>query len=109
MIDHEYTKEIVCPYCGYEFSNSWEYDGECGEDQCSECDKYFQWTRNVSVDYSTSHACEKNKEEHEWSEWIYADYTDETKHNEVEDYYFRYCEQCGKYERAKLKELQKEN
>ena len=27
MKEHEYTKEIVCPWCGYEYSDSWE----CGE------------------------------------------------------------------------------
>jgi DNA-directed RNA polymerase subunit RPC12/RpoP len=24
-IDCQYTDEIICPYCGYEFGDSWEY------------------------------------------------------------------------------------
>lgn len=27
-IDHEYTDEVVCPFCGYEESDSWEYKGD---------------------------------------------------------------------------------
>ena len=33
-INTEYTNEITCPICGYEFSDSWEYDLDCGEDTC---------------------------------------------------------------------------
>lgn len=57
-IDHEYTDEIVCPFCGNEFSDSFEY-GE-GEDigliECGECEKEFYATRNISVSYSTKKA-----------------------------------------------------
>ena len=55
-IDHEFTKEIVCPYCGYIHSESYEFgNGEegDGEDECGECGKKFRWSRMVSVDYST--------------------------------------------------------
>jgi len=46
-IDHKFTNEIVCPYCGYEFSDSWEYldpsndshDGEEIDVECLECGK----------------------------------------------------------------------
>ena len=30
-IKHKYTKEIVCPYCGYEFSDSWDYSSDLEE------------------------------------------------------------------------------
>ncbi len=58
-IDHEYTDEIVCPFCGYKFSDSWEYEGD-SEDigllECDDCNKSFYATRNVSVDYCTEKA-----------------------------------------------------
>ena len=55
-IEHEYTDEIVCPYCGNEFSDSWELgDGEdIGELECDECNKKFTAYRNLSKPtYST--------------------------------------------------------
>ena len=44
-IDHEYTKEIVCPYCGAELSDSWKFE----DDDFHECDcgKKFISTRDV--------------------------------------------------------------
>ena len=56
-IEHEYTDEIVCPYCGYEFGYSYEYDDgyleDCGLVECGECDKEFYAIRNISITYST--------------------------------------------------------
>lgn len=52
-IDHEYTDEIVCPHCGYEHSDSWEYE-EDGEEDCHECGKPFYSGRDLSVTYWTS-------------------------------------------------------
>ena len=37
-IDHEYTDEIVCPYCGYEFSDSFEISSEEEDLGLIECD-----------------------------------------------------------------------
>lgn len=58
-INHEYTNEITCPYCGFEFGDSWEIDGD-SEDlgllDCEECYKEFYATRNISIDYSTEKA-----------------------------------------------------
>ncbi len=39
-IYHEYTDEIICPHCGEEMMDSWEYS-EDGEDECWECGKKF--------------------------------------------------------------------
>ncbi len=50
--DHEYTSEIVCPHCGYEFSDSWEA-GE-GKSECYECKGKFEVERIVDVNYCTS-------------------------------------------------------
>lgn len=56
-IDHEFTDNAVCPYCGHENLDSWELgdrgDDECGEDECGKCGKEYTWTRHVTVDYST--------------------------------------------------------
>lgn len=56
-IDHEYTGEIVCPACGYEFGDSWEsfLDGTHSEteEECPECGAKFKVTQNVEVTYST--------------------------------------------------------
>ncbi len=56
-IDHEITSEIVCPYCGYEEGDSWEWQhflelGECSG-ECGECGKEFYITMDVDVTYST--------------------------------------------------------
>lgn len=59
-IDHEYTDEIVCPWCGYKMSDSWEMSDD-GEYDC-DCGKSFEYTRNYSVDYSTSRTrCKHNE------------------------------------------------
>ena len=44
--------EITCPICGYEFSDSWEYDLDRGEDTCEGCGATLQWSREVEVSYS---------------------------------------------------------
>ena len=51
-IDCNWTDEVVCPYCGAEFSDSWEYEDE-GEEYCEDCDKCFTYQRNVIVSYSS--------------------------------------------------------
>lgn len=58
------TEEVVCPYCGYEFEDSWEFvDEEITE--CGECGKEFIISEYVDVTYSTSKlynctSCNKN-------------------------------------------------
>jgi len=68
MIDHEYTDEIVCPYCGCEVSDSWEYG--CDDDviDCSECGKKFRYYRDTHVTYNTRKICVENGNQHEWDE-----------------------------------------
>lgn len=50
-IDHSYTSEIVCPHCGYKFSDSWEV--ESNEVECGECEKKFEVERHDERTYST--------------------------------------------------------
>ena len=55
-IDCEGTSEIVCPWCGVEYMDSFEmggYHNNDGEDKCESCEKPFRWSRNITVDYST--------------------------------------------------------
>lgn len=56
-IDCSCTDEIVCPHCGYEFSDSWEnfqYDDECIEGiECEKCEKEFNVERNISISYNS--------------------------------------------------------
>jgi len=47
----DYTNEVVCPHCGYTFSDSWEMSE--GEYNCHDCERKFELTRNVEVTYST--------------------------------------------------------
>jgi DNA-directed RNA polymerase subunit RPC12/RpoP len=59
--------KIVCPYCFFEESDSWEYnnDLEYGEIeiQCPECSKTFTVNMNVTVKYSTTKIDKENQDE----------------------------------------------
>jgi hypothetical protein len=50
-IDHTLTDEIVCPYCGYEFGDSYEYSE--GQTWCEDCGKEFSFYKYVSVTYTS--------------------------------------------------------
>ena len=53
-IDHEYTDNIVCPHCGEEERDSWEYSEDSGSATCGECRLAFHYERETSVTYTTS-------------------------------------------------------
>lgn len=53
-IDHKYTDEIVCPYCGYKESDSWEYNHNSDDMECTGCGKKFHYERNIEVTYTTN-------------------------------------------------------
>jgi len=95
-IDCDYTDEVVCPYCGYKDSDSYEYFGRSSDStnvQCNECDKYFRASQMISVDYSTEKLpCMNGEGEHKWSEWWEIG---------VDDVERRYCRDCGKAEMRK--------
>lgn len=50
-IDNMFTEEIVCPYCGYEFKDSWECEDSDDEMYCEYCEKEFTYERHVEVTY----------------------------------------------------------
>lgn len=43
--------EITCPYCGVNFTDSWEYREDNGTEKCGNCGKVFTWERSISVSY----------------------------------------------------------
>ncbi len=67
-IEHEHTDEIVCPYCGYKFSDSYEWEAHEHERtiECHSCEKKFNATATISVSYSTHKDCELNGEQHDF-------------------------------------------
>lgn len=69
-----FNYEIVCPYCGYEYGDSWECDDE-ETLTCPHCDKDFFSERNVEVTYST-HRIKEDKS---------IDYEDSLIEEEYED------------------------
>ena len=52
-IDCMFTEEIVCPNCGHEFSDSWEYEDSDSEMYCESCEKEFTYERHVEVTYTS--------------------------------------------------------
>lgn len=56
--EHRYTNDVVCPHCGYEFSDSWEMkDGDC---TCPDCEKDFELQCDYTVKYITNKIEKKN-------------------------------------------------
>ena len=56
-LDTKYTDELVCPWCGEVDDASCEHfesNSECTVVECGSCEKQFDATRHVSVNYSTS-------------------------------------------------------
>lgn len=53
-INTQYTKEIVCPYCFYKESESWDnLEDSSDEKQCNNCEKIFAYERNYKITYCT--------------------------------------------------------
>lgn len=49
--DKDYTRQITCPYCGYENDDSWESGDDEAEYDCPCCGSVFSYQRNVTVEY----------------------------------------------------------
>ncbi len=65
-IEHEYTKEVVCPHCGHTHGDSWERrmaDGDEQTAQCEKCNGWFVITAYVpDTEYSTEKVTNPAKE-----------------------------------------------
>ena len=53
-IDTRYTDEIVCPHCGHEQGDSWEWADSDDDAECDHCENRFGYTRDISVSYTSS-------------------------------------------------------
>lgn len=62
-IFHEWTAEIVCPWCGYSFEDDdYGYCDSNGEPLvCDGCQKDFTVTGNITVEYSTAKIVPKER------------------------------------------------
>ena len=54
-IDHRYTKNIVCPYCGDETDDTdYRIDNYMeGEEICEKCDKKFDFEADIDITWVT--------------------------------------------------------
>lgn len=52
-IDCTGTEEIVCPWCGEECGDSWEYTDKNNTEKCYSCGKEFSYEREYSCTYSS--------------------------------------------------------
>ena len=69
MIDHEYTREPVCPYCGKEQMDSFEMP-EDGSTECGECGKGFTFTSYISRTFTTKKCdCMNGDAPHTWVDY----------------------------------------
>lgn len=58
MTNHNHTINAICPWCGYEHLDTWDFFDRNTEEtvegaECDRCGRPFTITRNVSVTYST--------------------------------------------------------
>jgi transcription elongation factor Elf1 len=51
--EQNYEKNIKCPYCGYENSDSWECGDTDDEYECGRCRGVFSYERVVTVEYNS--------------------------------------------------------
>lgn len=54
-INHRFTDEVVCPHCGHEHSDSWDFfsDSNTIEIECDRCEKEFGCERDFTTTYNT--------------------------------------------------------
>lgn len=66
-IDCRATEEVTCPYCGYEYSDSWEFGDDTDRLKCPECNKEFDVSSETTRTFSTSKIdCIEKGEEHDF-------------------------------------------
>lgn len=52
--DTSYAEGMICPYCGHENSDSFEFIEDEGERECENCGKIFEYTREIEIRYTTT-------------------------------------------------------
>jgi len=75
-INHDFTREVVCPHCGYEHGDSWERrmtDGDQEDEICDRCGKRFTVSCHITVSYSTDKAPDEPEDEEEYRDEFVSD------------------------------------
>lgn len=59
--DCDLTDNIVCPWCGFEDRDSWDYEFRQGKTECwcADCGKEITVFENISVSYTSHKGHEK--------------------------------------------------
>jgi DNA-directed RNA polymerase subunit RPC12/RpoP len=52
--DKDYERNLICPYCGYEDTDSWELSDDDEEHECGRCGAIISYQRVVTVEYNSS-------------------------------------------------------
>lgn len=45
--------EVMCPYCGYQYQDGWEFPEHC-INECENCNNKFEIEREIFITYTTS-------------------------------------------------------
>jgi NAD-dependent SIR2 family protein deacetylase len=65
--EDKFEDDLTCPYCNYEFTDSWESCTESSEIiDCPECEKKFYGWMQKSIDYKSKPDCKINNEKHQF-------------------------------------------
>jgi transcription elongation factor Elf1 len=117
-IDHSNTDEVVCPYCGYESSDSSEYylDSYAKKIHCYECNNDFEAEAEYSVSYNTYKI--KCKDKHDFS--FKDTHISMTEYKKIDGFYkdidlpeleWKYKEifKCNKCDEEEYREISKED
>lgn len=82
--------ELICPYCEWTFSDSWESCSEDSQDQidCPKCEKKFWGYSSKSIDYHSRADCKLNNEEHSYDNvnngWLKCKICGDLKQEKIE-------------------------
>jgi transcription elongation factor Elf1 len=63
-IETDYKKNITCPYCGWEDTDSWENnlgDGDQEKLECGNCEQFFLVRCDVDITYTSSKIIDKKR------------------------------------------------
>lgn len=87
--------DITCPYCGYQYKDSWEHginnDGDSTIIKCPECTNKFYVALAVRYLYTSKGLCKENGVEHNWHIFDFINLKGERIKG-------RSCLTCDKYE-----------
>jgi hypothetical protein len=101
---HYRENDIICPYCDYVFTDSWEFDGDNDTEEkttCGRCEKEFKVTRNIDVSYTTTvMLCDEIGEQHEYKIIRYLNH--KNKDTTYSCYRVETCDKCTNTDYIKI-------